>query len=171
MHPEIMTVCLGRACRIFLDLAYPGGPETIPPARRCFYDLNCDRSAAEILDGAPAEVCQPIEAGGDRQRGYALRLGSSHFPHLKLKLQLIDHDAAGTWVFTVDTHDAFSKQSVYPPSDHPDAAAWIALQAANRDLKSRIENAFEEAGLVTFNSLLRRDLARSQAGAEADRPA
>ena len=41
---------------------------------------------------------------------------------------------------------------------HPDAAAWIALQAANRELKGRIERAWEAAGLLTHNSLLRREL-------------
>ena len=58
----------------------------------------------------------------------------------------------------VDTHDAFSKTAVYPPPDHPDAAAWAKLQTTNRQLKEAIERAFEAAGLLTFNALLRGDL-------------
>ena len=40
-------------------------------------------------------------------------------------------------------------------ADHPDAAAWLDLQRANRQLKEDIERALEAEGLVTFHSLLR----------------
>jgi hypothetical protein len=36
----------------------------------------------------------------------------------------------------------------------------MELQTANRRLKEQIESAWEEAGLLTFNGLLRRELAR-----------
>jgi hypothetical protein len=53
----------------------------------------------------------------------------------------------------VDTHDAIRLDP-----GHPDAAGWARLQAANRQLKAQIELAWEDAGLQTFNSLLRREL-------------
>jgi hypothetical protein len=115
----------------------------------------------EVLPPASAaeQVCQVLTVAGKGVRGYALRLGSAHFAHLKLKVQLVDSSNASAWVYLVDTHDAFSRDSAQPPPAHPDAGGWAALQTANRDLKERIEKAFETAGLTTFNSLLRGGLA------------
>jgi hypothetical protein len=148
---------LRRACRIFLDTAYPGGPDTIPVKKRVYYDLPADRPSTDFLPPAAIaeEVCQTLCAAGQGKRGYALRLGSAHFAHLKLKVQMVDCNDSSAWVYVVDTHDAFSRASAEAPPAHPDAAAWAALQAANRDLKEKIERAFEAAGLTTFNSLLR----------------
>ena len=71
----------------------------------------------------------------------------------------MEHRGRHVWVYTVDTHDAFSRTSVQPPPDHPDAPGWIALQEANRRVKDQVEEALEQAGLPTFKSLLRSDLA------------
>jgi hypothetical protein len=158
MH-RLTAEFLSRACRTFLRLAYPDGPESIPPKKRVYYNLPDQRPVEEFLPpAAPADVCQVIAAEGGGLRGFAFRLGSAHFPHLKLKLQLIDHNHATLWVCTVDTHDAYSKDSIRPPASHPDADAWTDLQRKNRQLKERIEAALEHEGLVTFNTLLRRDL-------------
>lgn len=148
---------LARACRAFLRLAYPEGPESIPERRRVYYDLPADGQAEHYLPpAAVAEgVGQVIVGPSGGVRGYALRLGSACFPHLKLKLQLIDYNNSTAWVFMVDTHDSFSRESPQPPPDHPDAAGWQALQAANRELKAKIEKALEEQGLTTFHGLLR----------------
>jgi hypothetical protein len=138
---------LSRACRIFLDWAYPGGVGTIPPRPSAFLDLD---------------VCQPLESlfvppiakelmSDGRVRGYALRLGSAHYPHLKL--QVVNCDHSGIWVFAVDTHDGLRLDRL-----HPDAAACERIQAKNRLLKDEIERAWEAAGLLTFNALLRRGL-------------
>jgi hypothetical protein len=152
----IDVVQFRQACGLFMELAYPGGLDTIPSRKRLFCDLPRDRPASDFLPPAAAAegVCEVLP-GGKGARGYALRLGSAHFPHLKLKIQLLDSCSAGTWVYMVDTHDAFSRDSAQPPPSHPDAAGWAALQAANRELKEKIERAFEAAGLTTFNSLLR----------------
>lgn len=157
----LTTFQLGLACRIFLHLAYPEGSETIPVKKRVYLDLPQDQPVEDFLaPNVGQEICQAIQQGNE-VRGYALRLGSKHFPHLKLKVQQMDHNSSTTWIFTVDTHDAFSKASFTPPEDHPDAQAWLTLQRTNRELKEQIEKAWQEVGITTFNSLLRSDLANT----------
>ena len=85
-------------------------------------------------------------------RGYSFRLGCAHYPHLKLQAVTAED---GSLVFTVDTHDA-----VQLADEHPDLPRWRQLQTANRELKTRIERAWEADGLLTFNGLLRRELGR-----------
>ncbi len=145
----LTTTQLERACRIFLERAYPQGSDTIPPPKDNFLAFDVAQPVESVL---VPPVCQPIKRRDGGLRGYSLRLGSVQHPHLKL--QIVEHDEAGC-VFSVDTHDGFSLD----PS-HPDAARWAELQAANRQLKEEIERAWEEAGLLTFNGLLRRELAR-----------
>src|SRR5262249_20000825 len=98
-------------------------------------------------------LCQPVQEEGV-VHGYAWRLGCCHFPHLKLRVT--NPDQSGTWVFSVDTHDAVRLEP-----NHPDAPRWGRMQQANQELKERIEAAWEAAGLVTFRALLRRDLDRA----------
>jgi hypothetical protein len=144
----LTTALLGRACRIFLALAYPGG--AIPPKPRVYWDMSPEQPLDTLL---LPPVCQPLPAPGGGVRGYALRLGSAAFPHLKLQVVYCDHDAP--CVFAVDTHDALRQ-----PLPPPDAERWAQLQAANRQVKEQIERAWEAAGLLTFNGLLRRELAK-----------
>ncbi len=68
----------------------------------------------------------------------------------------INHEPG--WVFMVDTHDGFSTNHRFPPANHPDAQAWLILQNNNRILKEKIEAGFEQEGIATMNSVLRRDL-------------
>jgi hypothetical protein len=145
----LTTPLLERACRIFLERAYPLGPDTIPPPKNSFFALDVAQPVESVL---VSPVCQPLLRRDGGLRGFTLRLGSVLHPHFKL--QIVDHDEDG-FVFSVDTHDGFSLE----PS-HPEAARWTELQAANRRLKEEIERAWEEAGLLTFNGLLRRELVR-----------
>lgn len=144
----LTTALLGRACQIFLDRAYPEGASTIPPPQNRFLALDAERSLASVL---VPPVCQELPRRPGGVCGYTLRLGSARHPHLKL--QIVDHEGVGC-IFSVDTHDGFVLDS-----SHPDAIRWAELQAANRRLKEEIERAWEEAGLLTFNALLRRELA------------
>jgi hypothetical protein len=161
---QVSNVLLGQACRTFLRLAYPGGQNSIPAKKRVYYDLPLDRPVTDFLPPAAAEdVCQVLPGAGEGIRGYAFRLGSAHFPHLKLKVQLIDYDQTTTWVFMVDTHDA-----MHLPPGHPDTQAWKGLQSTNRTLKEIIEQALEKEGLVTFNSLLRCDLNKNTNNGEPE---
>ncbi len=97
-------------------------------------------------------LCQPLFDRDGGLRGYSLRLGSAFHPHLKMQIVSHDHDDC---VFSVDTHDTLSLE----PRD-PDSPRWDRFQTINRRLKEEIERAWEEAGLLTFNALLRRELGR-----------
>ena len=145
----LTTALLDRACRIFLERAYPEGSHTIPPSSSRYFNFRADQPLETLL---VPPVCQPLAIRQGGRRGYVLRLGSALHPHLKL--QIVDHEDAGC-VFSVDTHDAIALDS----SD-PDALRWRQFQQSNRQLKEQIERAWEDAGLLTFNALLRRELAR-----------
>jgi hypothetical protein len=148
----LTTALLGRACRIFLDLAYPGGEQTIPPKKRVYGGLSPSEPLDTFLPPAPAAtgIGQVLPACDGRPRGYAFRLGSAAFAHLKV--QVVDYASGGDWVFAVDTHDALLPGL---PPNHPDTEELKKIQEGNRELKEKIERAWEKAGLRTFNSLLR----------------
>jgi hypothetical protein len=145
--PGLSPTLLGKACQIFLTLAYPEGELSIPGAKRAYLRIPSEGSLEFLLH---APVCQLLARPEGGVRGYAFRLGSQKFPHLKLQ---IVGQGQGELVFSVDTHD-----QVRVDPKHPDAFAWAELQAANRKLKEEIERAWEAAGLLTFNELLRREL-------------
>jgi len=163
MH-RLTTDLISQACRVFLPLAYPGGEAAIPARKRPLLDLPPGQAILAYLPTDPAvrECCQIVSAKTGGVRSLLIRLGCAHYPHLKLKAQLVHHDQGDLWLFSVDTHDAFSATSFLPPPGHPDGARWAELQTANASVKGRIEAAWEQAGLMTFNGLLRRDL--DQAG-------
>jgi hypothetical protein len=144
-----------------MRLAYPDGPAAIPEEKRVYYDLPRDRPVDDFLRDLPVarKVCQVIPAQEGGSRGYALRLGCAHFPHLKLKLQLVDYNNSTVWIFMVDTHDKL----LSVPADHPDYEKIQGIKVANLRLKERIERALEQDGLMTFSSLLRNDLDRAAA--------
>jgi hypothetical protein len=149
----LTTALLGRACRIFLELAYPGGVATVPAKKRPFCEIPADAPLERYLPPQVGpELCQPVGAAAGAKPGFAYRLGCAHFPHLKLQAVRCERG----WVFSVDTHDHFFPGGL--PESDPEAHAWRQLLAANRDLKERIERAWERAGLLTFHTLLREDL-------------
>jgi hypothetical protein len=99
------------------------------------------------------EVCEKLLTSNGAIRGYAFRLGSARFPHLKLQ---VNAQARGdACVFSVDTHDALRCRV-----SGTEAEAWATLQLDNRELKERIEREWERRGLLTFNGLLRQGLAK-----------
>jgi len=156
----LTTAALGHACQLFMDQAYPQGPDAIPAKKRAYYRIDPSSPLSDYLPPAPTSVgvCLPLSTRKDGPRGFEFRLGSAHFPHIKLRLQLVQHHEELLWVYTVDTHDAFSAHCAHPPLDHPDAAGWLALQDANRHLKEQVEHALEQAGFLTFKTLLKREL-------------
>ena len=164
--PLLSTPLLARACRIFFGSAYPEGPASIPEHKRAYNEIGDDAPVQEYLTPAPAAsgVCQKLA-----EDCYTFRLGSKHYANLKMKVQCVAEGGACHCIFSVDTHDAFAKDRLQPPPDHPDAVAWLALQAANRALKEKIEAAWEAAGILTHNGLLRGGL--TGAAPDSDAPA
>jgi hypothetical protein len=137
---------LCQACQIFLRHAYPGGEETIPSQQRMYLGEVAGRSLESLL---ACKLCQPLAHIEGKPKGYALRLGRAGYPHLKM--QVVDCDHQQTWVFAVDTHDTGL-------TDPHHAQEVADLKACNARLKQEIEAAWEAAGLLTFNALLRRAL-------------
>jgi hypothetical protein len=156
----LTTDLIRQACSIFLPLAYPGGDGAVPAKKQGLLNLPRGLDLLDHLsaDAATRDCCQLVFGKTGSVRAVLFRLGCTHYPHLKLKVQLVDHDQGAVWLVGVDTHDAYSPTSFLPPPGHPDVAAWATLQAANAALKERIEAAWDQAGLTTFNGLLRRDL-------------
>jgi hypothetical protein len=149
----LTTELLGRACRIFLEMAYPGGETSIPTKKRKFWDIAPGTPLESYLPPQVGpELCQTLGSAPGGKPGFVFRLGCDHFPHLKLQVVRSVHG----WVFGVDTHDNFFLGG-FPESD-PEALAWRQLLETNRQLKERIERAWERAGLTTFHTLLRADL-------------
>jgi hypothetical protein len=147
---ELPTPLLGQACRTFLALAYPEGEGSIPAPKKSFGHIAPDQALDTVL---VAPICQTLHTDTGQCRGYALRLGSIAYPHLKL--QVVWHEKSASWVFAVDTHD-----NLQLDPGHPDADRLARLQAANGRLKEQIERAWEAEDLTTFNALLRRELNR-----------
>ena len=153
--PLLSTQLFARACRIFLESAYPDGASSIPAQKLVYGQMPDDAAVADYLTPAPRAlgVCQKL--GDD---WYTFRLGSARYPNLKLKVQCVADGGVCHCVFAVDTHDAYSAEHAQPPPGHPDAAAWLELQAANRALKEKIETAWDAAGILTHAGLLRAEL-------------
>jgi hypothetical protein len=157
---RLTTDLVSQACRVFLAHAYPEGDSAVPPRRRLLLELPAGQPMLVCLEATPGlkDCCQVVTAKTGTPRALLIRLGCCHYPHLKLKVQQVDHPRGPILLFSVDTHDGFSATNFLPPPAHPDAAAWTKLQHANAGLKQRIEAAWEQDGLMTFNALLRRDL-------------
>jgi hypothetical protein len=162
---ELTTERLGRACRLFMERAYPGGPETIPSKKRPYFTIAAETPLQDYLPPTPVAtgIVADLAAKKQGQQGYELRLGSTHFPHLKLRVHRVEDRGQQLWIYSVDTHDAFSPSHYLPPADHPDAIAWRQLQEKNAQLKQHIEEALESAGFLTFKSLLRLGLSPNPA--------
>ena len=156
---RLTTDLMGQACRIFLSLAYPEGEGegegegtgVIPSTKRPFLGLLPGLAMIDFIETDPAiRGCCQLTAKSGSGVGMLVRLGCCHYPHLKLKVQLFSSAGEEVWLFSVDTHDAFSATNLLPPAGHPDALGWMAIQTANRVLKEKIEAAWEAAGLADF---------------------
>jgi hypothetical protein len=149
---------LARACRIFMDLAYPDGARSIPEFKLSYYEMTAERSLVEYLPPAPLSVgvTKTLSRNAGGMFGYEFRLGSASYPHLKLRVQSMDLHDREVWVYSVDTHDGFCRvtQNLSPE----DAQQWKTLVEHNRGLKRAIEQALAKTGFLTPTALLRFDL-------------
>jgi hypothetical protein len=149
-----------RAVTTYLAVCYggpPGGnevPASTPSAVKARLDSLRHAPATEFY-GSPVferDVSSPAPAK------YSLRLGNRHYPHMKLVIERAP-DARG-FLMRADTHDAH----VRPAPGSRDHAVFTQLMELNRKVADRIEAAWEEQGIPTFKSFLRKDLARRKQG-------
>lgn len=128
-----------------MALSYPDGQ--IPPAVTKRLEWG-EESDAETLLGKP-----PFErAGKNKSTGtpiYALRLGNTHYPHMKIQIQPWPNPAG--FLLSVNTHD----QVLSLEAGAEGMNAFREIQEENQRLKEVIEQAWDDAHLPTFLRYLR----------------
>ncbi|WP_145268862.1 hypothetical protein [Tautonia plasticadhaerens] len=134
---------LERAIAIYMELAYPDSPPPEAVLRRLAWR---EAPGPVPLGGPPFE---PSASGPGQSATYSLRLGNASYPHMKLQVQPWPSPAG--FLLSVNTHD----QVAAPDPSSPDAEAFRALQAANQQVKTAIESAWERDGLPTFLAYLK----------------
>lgn len=124
-----------RAFDVYVSHAWPEG---VPDATR---DLI--QSTLGVIDLKQLfSLFESVPGGGGGLNRYMLRLGNWRYPFMKFVVQ--EHLVNGEYFFSIDTHDNLD---IRP--DDPDYENWERLKAFNRDLKSKIEASWEQAGLPT----------------------
>lgn len=134
-----------KAVGIYQDLAYGSGraQKHIEPPKEGLAEGVLAMFHKEHVESVPGHGCCR----------YSMRLGNRNYPFMKLLLQ--EHLVAGEFFFAVDTHD---QMEIGP--EFPDYEQWMAVRRFNRELKRRIEEGFEQAGLDTA-AVVRRHLVAS----------
>ena len=87
---------------------------------------------------------------------FAIRLGNSAYPHMKLRLSRPPADP--DYLFLVDSHDGF----LTAPPDSADRAALEQLKRHNAALAETIAAAWTQAGLPTERNYLRRKIRQAR---------
>ena len=140
MRLEQMTPAhVRRAVAVYMEQAFPENGEAAAP--KILEDLE----GASDMNSLLQRFERVAGAGGGLER-YALRLGNARYPFMKFVVQ--EHLVDGEFFFSVDTHDNLE---IRP--DNPDHAEWERLKSYNRELKHRIESAWDRAGLPTNTDL------------------
>jgi len=140
---------VSRAIEIYLAHAY--GEATPPVTVRSL--VSTLRSWGGNFFEAPVFATD----SHDPPTRYSIRLGNVYYPHMKLVFQLSPDDQQ--FLFRVDTHD----KHCCPPGSAPEYNAFCDLMEKNQRQAEEIESAWAEAGLPTFKTYLREDLAKRQA--------
>jgi len=141
-----------RAIGIYLQHAYPGGPPA--SASRFLPPEGFEPGLwlmSDLIERDPPD--SPLE----QVRSFALRLGNSNYPHMKLRLSRPPREAM--FVFSVDSHDAVLKASPGTPGYE----ALERLKRGNAALTQAISLALDAADLPTERSYLRRKLRQAKA--------
>jgi len=139
-----------KAIEIYLAAAYASTAAPKPVQARVSALTNAPDDQLYQQKEFETDPAQP-------QARYALRLGNRHYPHMKL---IIEPTPTGTgYLFRADTHD----QHVRPQPGTRDAELFSQMLIQNRNIAEEIESAWETAGLPTFKSFLRQDLAQRAA--------
>ena len=136
---------LRRAATIYLEVAYGTAP--IPPAVSKRLDWKEGVETTTLLNALPFEKVGNSGVGGSSV--FALRLGNTRYPHMKLQVQ--PWTGSSGFLLSVNTHD----QVLALNPNSPDAEAFRSLQSENQKLKQGIEQAWDKEGLPTFLRYLR----------------
>jgi len=136
---------LRRAVDVYLNLAYPSGE--IPEAVRRRLAWPEGLAPEQMLAKPPFERAGKVP--GQQTPIYALRLGNSHYPHMKLQIQTWPNSAG--FMLSVNTHDQVAGLDLGAAY----AQAFRELQSENQRLKEAIEQAWDDEGLPTFLRYLR----------------
>jgi len=142
-----------EAMRLYLEIAYPDGAPTEIVER---FRLGEDVSPADWLMQELIER-DPPGAKLEAVRSFALRLGNRHYPHMKLRISRPPKDPV--YLFSVDSHDAFLKAK--PGSN--DYEPLEKLKADNSAIAAAVYAAWQQAGLATEKSFLRRKIRQAKA--------
>lgn len=140
---NLLPETVRQAIALYQEIAYGTASRPRRPAEAAAMD-GADLEG--VLAAFTKETFEPVP--GRPCVRYSLRLGNRNYPFMKLVLQ--EHLLAGEFFFAVDTHD---QMEIKP--DLPDYEAWMAVRRFNRDLKTRIEQAFDDRGLDTASCLRR----------------
>ena len=132
----------------------------------CAYRAEVPDSSAERVPPKPFDPVEwlmsdvverdPAEAPLEAVRSFALRLGNSQYPHMKLRISRPPKDEV--FLFSVDSHDAFLRV----PPDSPDFEPLEALKCHNSRLAVDIYAAWDAAGLPTEKSYLRQKIEQAR---------
>jgi hypothetical protein len=138
-----------RAIDIYVSHAFPSA---VPAAARAKIDALADVAEEELLSAAVFERDKFPSTSK-----FSLRLGNCFYPHMKLTIER-SPDGSG-YLFRADTHD----RHCAPAPASREYAAFMQLMEQNQAIAMAIETAWAEAGLQTFKTYLRDDLARRRA--------
>lgn len=136
-----------RSVELYLAMAYPDGPP---------------ESISHLLPGEPLEVVawlmsdaaqrDPADAPLEAVRSFALRLGNTGYPHMKLRWSRPPGERV--LVLSVDSHDAF----LHSPPGSGDDEALESLKRDNARIAADIHAAWDAADLPTERNYLRRKI-------------
>ncbi|MFG0284322.1 MAG: hypothetical protein ACF8R7_07855 [Phycisphaerales bacterium JB039] len=139
-----------RAIAIYLDAAYPSPAPAEVTARLPEAPID----VARWLGGDAVER-EPPGAGLAEARSFAVRLGNSVYPHMKLRMARPPrHDGL---VFSVDAHDQFLAARA-----EAEAGPLEQMKRHNAEIARVIHEHWERAGVPTERSYLRAKVAQAR---------
>lgn len=161
-HPQLQLPPpeeLRCAVRLYLDIAFDAPP---PPATARFCMSQADGDVAAFLMGEHVER-DPADAPIENVRSFAMRIGNTFYPHMKLRIAKPPNDLC--FIYSVDSHDAFLRAN----PGTPDYSMLEELKKHNAAVTAKVLAAWDAAGLTTERNYLRKkiDQARDSQGRPA----
>lgn len=141
-----------QAIRIYLDIAYGN---QVPQPIQSFIPPD-DFTPARWLMSDFIERDFERESPNCKVRSFALRMGNTIYPHMKLRITLPPN--ATKYLFQVDSHDGV----LTAPSGSADVGALEELKRYNSTLVEQMSASMDSAGLPTERGYLREGIARAR---------